>query len=496
MDRICRFGHVDVLKPAFFAGGQTISYGRFANDIDALVIWLANQGVAEGQRLGIYMRHPYWAWACLLAAMRMGLTHAVLTPNFREEIVAAGRFDVVLGEVDDGLTPDLVSRTIFFSPKNMEPLTEQTGGVLAEYLRIAPRVESGLSGHLIFTSGTTGKPKAVLLSPDTLLKRVEGVLKSQSLTADTRLLSMLGMDTIGGLRYPLATWRAGGCVMYGLPLPGKMKLGNIPYLRSNLLLTSPPRLRALLNRTPKLWGGRDDRRIIVVGSRLPVLLRNAALVHACCRVSIVYGATETGSIAVGEAGLLDRHPGAVGFAVDGACVQIVDQEGRPRQAGEKGIVRTRTTQMVSRYEGEPECNPEDVFRDGWFYPGDEGVLFQDGLLAITGRISEVLNIEGLKVSLLDCESKLEKMPEIEDVCATVLRLDVGDRLILAVVCAETVDLRELSQKIRVCLPVGGSHIVLRVPAIPRNARGKLERNLLAEKLLKLYRRSRATLSMV
>lgn len=480
---VCRFGHVDASRTAVIIAGQKISYGRFTADIDDLVVWLGGQGLSGGQRIGIFLRHPYWAWVCLLAAMRMGLTHAILTYRFREETAAAGLFDVVLGEFEGVDLFDSVRRILVFSPQGMAPFAEQAEFFAPERRCAAPQALAG-SRHLILTSGTTGKPKAVSLDDEMLRNRVALVQSSQGLTADTRLLPLLGMDTIAGFRYPLATWQAGGCVLFGVPIPGKMKFGQLPYLPCNLLLTAPARLRELLGKSLKPWQGRAERKIIVVGSRLPILVRDEALAHACHRISMVYGATETGSIAIGDAGLLDRHPGAVGFVVDCASLQIVDRTGHPRPPGEKGIVRTRTPLMVTGYEGGPEGQPDAVSCDGWFYPGDQGVLFEDGLLAITGRLTESLNIGGLKISLVDFEAVLEKLPEVQDACATVLRLDTGDRLALAVVCDQAVDLAALSQKIRALLPVRRSFIMLRVPRIPRNDRGKIERNALAEKLLK------------
>jgi acyl-coenzyme A synthetase/AMP-(fatty) acid ligase len=146
--------------------------------------------------------------------------------------------------------------------------------------------------------------------------------------------------------------------------------------------------------------------------------------------------------------------------------------------------------MVLGYGGDLESKPDDVFRDGWFYPGDQGVLFEDGLLAITGRVSETLNIGGLKISLLDFEAELVKLPEIKDACAIVLQLDSGDRLALAVVCDEAVDLQALEQQITSRLPVRVQYELLCVPNIPRNAMGKIPRNAFAEKLSEWYQRKK------
>ena len=479
MNSISQFAHVDATRTAVMIGGERISYGRFTADIEGVVAWLTHQGLSAGQRIGIFLRHSYWAWVCHLAVLRMGLTHATLTQKFREQAAAVGLFDVALGEFEGVDGSGVARRMMLFPPQNMAPFAEQVTVTGPDRGYADPQKEAN-ARRLMFTSGTTGKPKVVSLNTEILRSRVLFKQRCQGFTADTRLFSLMGMDTIPGFCFPLSAWQAGGCVLLGL----------LPHGQSNVLLAGSPRLQKLLSMNPKPWDGRAARKIIVGGSRLPIPVRNEALARACHQLTLIYGASETAMIATGDSSLLDRHPGAVGFVVDCADVQIVDQEGRSRPPGQKGIVRTRSTHMVLGYGGDLESKPDDAFADGWFYPGDQGVLFEDGLLAITGRISETLNIGGMKISLLDFEAELVKLPDIKDACAIVLHLDSGDRLALAVVCDDAVDLQALSQQITPRLPIRVKCELLRVPNIPRNSMGKIPRNALAEKLSELYRRKK------
>jgi len=488
MDPISQFAHVDASRAAVIIAGEEISYGRFAADIEGVVTWLIHQGVSAGQRVGIFLRQSYWGWVCNLAALRMGLIQATLTQKFREQVAETGLFDVALCESEGALGSEVARRVIVFSPQSMAPFAEQVGVAAPERRYADPQAEAGAK-RLTLTSGTTGKPKVVSLNTDIQRSRVLFLQRCLRLTADTRLSSLMGKDTQAGFSYPLATWQAGGCVLLGLPVPGSVKIGHLPHGQSNLLLVAPGRLPKLLSMDPNPWDGRAARKIIVAGGRLPIPVRDEALARACHQISIHYAATETGIITIGDVSLLDRHPGAVGFVVDGASIEIVDREGRPKPSGQEGIVRTRTSHMVLGYGGDSESKPDDVFRDGWFYPGDRGVLFEDGLLAITGRISETLNIGGRKISLLDLEAELVKLPEIKDACVIVLKLDAGDRLALAVVCDETVDLQALSQQITPRLPVRMQYSLIRVPKIPRNAMGKIPRNALAKRLSEFYQRN-------
>lgn len=488
MNPVTQFAHVDAARTAVLVAGQEMSYGRFAADIEGLVAWLTRQGVSAGQRVGIRLMQPYWSWVCHLAALRMGLVQTTLPHKFQEQAAATGPFDVALCESDGLVGPDVARKAIALPPLNMAPFAEQVSVAASDHPCGDPRAEAG-ARRLMLTSGTTGRPRVVSLSIDILRSRVLFKQRCQGFTADTRLLSLMGMDTMPGFCFPLAAWQAGGCVLLGLPIPGTVKIGNLPYGQSNVLLVAPARLQNLLGMDPSTWKEKASRRLIVGGSRLPVRVRDEALARMCGRISIIYGASETAMIATGDASLLNRHPGAVGFVVDCASVEIVDPEGRPKPPGQEGIVRTRTSHMVSGYGENPEGNPDGVFRDGWFYPGDQGVLFEDGLLAITGRVSETFNIGGTKVSLLGLDAELAGFPEIKDSCAVVLKLDAGDRLAFAVVCDEAVDLKALSQRIAARLPLRTQYILIRVPNIPRNAMGKLPRNEIAQTLTEFYQRN-------
>jgi len=489
MNPISQFAQVDAARTAVIIGRQEISYGRFEADIEGLVTWLTHQGLSAGQRVGIFLRQSYWAWVCHLAALRMGLTQAALTQEFREEAAATGLFDVALCESEGILGSDVARRVVVVPSQSMGPFAEQ-----AAERRHADLQAEASARRLTFTSGTTGKPKVVSLNPEMLHSRASFLQRYEGLTADTRLFELMGIDTQGGFSHSLATWHAGGCVLLGVPVPGSLKIRHLPHGQSNVLMSAPRRLQNLLGMDPKPWDGRAARKIFVGGGRLPIQVRDEALARACHQISVFYSATETGLTAIGDASLLDRHPGAVGFVVDSVSVEIVDQEGRPRPPGQEGIVRSRTPHMVLGYGENLESKPDDAFRDGWFYPGDQGVMLEDGLLVITGRISETLNIGGLKFPLVDFEAELAKFPEIKDGCAVVLKLDVGDHLALAVVCDKGVDLQALSQQITPRLPVQVKFTLVRVPYIPRNAMGKIPRHALAKKLTEIYQRNIAASS--
>ena len=485
MSPITHFTHVDPVRTAIVLGEQKISFSRFANDIDEMSLWLSRQGVSTGQRLGIFPDEYYRTWVATLAAIRLGLTSAILTRNFRHEIAASGTLDAMLVSSGSAISAKLARKTIEFPPQSGAALSEQAEITATVPHHRDPQTEDQ-ARRLLFTSGTTGKPKCVLWDMEMLKKRVSLLHASQRVNADTRLITLLGMDTTGGFRYPLAVWQAGGCVIGGQPIGGAAKaLGFTRPLfeQCNLLIASPQRLEKVCHNFSQPWKGREGRVTVVAGGRLARVLRDQALAIVCSKISIAYGATETGSIASGDSSLIERHSGAVGFVVDGAKVEIVDAEGSPSPRGVSGRVRMQTTYMVQKYEGTERPDFEGVFHHGWFYPGDHGVLFADGLLAIEGRGADIVNIGGGKFSLSELEVSLSRLPAVQDIGAVVLKSETGDELTFAAEFDSATDMRALSQQIAARLPVVTRFKLVRVKKIPRNAMGKIARHALTVQLM-------------
>jgi len=254
------------------------------------------------------------------------------------------------------------------------------------------------------------------------------------------------------------------------------------FTESNLAMTSPVALQTLLDAESKDTNRNVERVIAVAGGRLPASLRDRALERLCRRILLVYGSTEVGGIAEGDASLIDRHPGAVGFVRAGATLQVIDAAGNPVPAGVNGIVRVRSDSMATGYVNDPDIT-EKFFRDGWFYPGDQGVVFDDGLVAITGRVSEILNLGGVKVSPDVIETLVASLPKVRDVCALAVPNRQGvERLVIVVVCDDAVDMKALRAGIKKRLARPRQFLLARVPNIPRNTMGKIPRPRLAAQI--------------
>jgi acyl-CoA synthetase (AMP-forming)/AMP-acid ligase II len=201
----------------------------------------------------------------------------------------------------------------------------------------------------------------------------------------------------------------------------------------------------------------------------------------CSHLVSVYGSTEASITATAPVHEIDRMAGAVGYLTPGVRAQIVDRDGVVQPPGHEGLLRIRSEFAVDRYLGEPPGS-ERVFRDGWFQPGDIATLDAEGLLAITGRDKNVLNLGGDKISPEVIEAAVGEFPGIAEVAVTSLPNAVGNHEIVAIVVGNgEIDLKALGHHCaeRLSPQFVPAHFAM-TDRLPRNDMGKIDRPQLTE----------------
>lgn len=210
-----------------------------------------------------------------------------------------------------------------------------------------------------------------------------------------------------------------------------------------------------------------------VGSLPPLSLISALRSVSGARILNFYGSTECGTVAIGDAEA--AAAGAVGLVVEGMEVEVVDGAGATLSSGTSGVIRTRHEFLSPAYFP-PGLDQRDAIRDGWFYPGDLGVLTRDGHLLLEGRSAELINAGGVKIDPARIDSALLVLDGVVD--GAVAALDIGAGAVgvgVALVVDDDFDLESVIAPVTAsCQGVKPSAIV-RVESIPRNAMGKVVR---------------------
>jgi malonyl-CoA/methylmalonyl-CoA synthetase len=340
---------------------------------------------------------------------------------------------------------------------------------------------------MLYTSGTTGRPKGVRLSHAAVAATVAALEDAWRWRADDRLLHVLPLHHTHGLIVAaLGTLWAGAEARF-LPFEAAAAweaLGDVtvfmavPTIYAKLMdafRAAPPEARAR-------WAAHAARlRLFTSGSAaLPASLLEEFRAATGQTILERYGMTEIG-MALSNRYDGPRVPGAVGVPLPGVEVDVVGDDGRAAREGEPGELRVRSTQMFSGYHGDDAATAASFDAEGRFRTGDTGARDADGVVRILGRTSvDIIKSAGYKLSALEIEAALREHPKVAEVAVIgVPDTTWGEVVTACVVARAALSLDELVDFARDRLaPYKVPRALRVVDALPRNAMGKVQKKLL------------------
>jgi malonyl-CoA/methylmalonyl-CoA synthetase len=354
-----------------------------------------------------------------------------------------------------------------------------------------PDVTSDRRAMILYTSGTTNRPKGVVTTHATIAVQIKTLVEAWAWQTDDRILLCLPLHHVHGIINVVscALWSGAACEM--LPrfdanaVWERISGGNmtlfmaVPTIYVKLIAAweaATPKRRAALSQAC------DNLRLMVSGSAaLPVGTLERWTEISGHTLLERYGMTEIG-MALSNPLHGQRVPGCVGSPLPGVELRLVDEQGQPVAPGTPGGIEVRGPSVFAEYWGKPGAT-RDAFRDGWFCTGDTAVV-ENGVYRILGRTSiEILKTGGHKVSALEIEEALRAHPAVAE-CAVVGVLDAewGERVAAAVVLKSggDIDLASLRSWAKDFLaPHKVPSRLLVLDALPRNAMGKVTKPAVA-----------------
>jgi acyl-coenzyme A synthetase/AMP-(fatty) acid ligase len=252
--------------------------------------------------------------------------------------------------------------------------------------------------------------------------------------------------------------------------------------RAEWLAASPATLRGLVEgRRSGASRMRSLEVVEAVGSVMPAVLAGRVRSELCANLYANYGSTETGTIASGPLQDSADLPGGTSRLLEGVVVESLGDDDRPLPRGSTGRLRVRTPGMAHRYEGDDAAS-ERAFRDGWFLPGDLGAVTGDSILVVTGRIDDLINVGGNKISPQVIEDALLRVPGVTDAAAVGIRDASGCTGIGVAIVADDratpAALDDACKRLRYMAPSR----ILRLDELPRNENGKVDREDIARRM--------------
>jgi acyl-coenzyme A synthetase/AMP-(fatty) acid ligase len=291
-------------------------------------------------------------------------------------------------------------------------------------------------------------------------------------------MSLLDASTVSGFFTFYAS------VAEGRPYlaPGTMA-ENITLLKRNSIKsikTSPTQVAELVRQLDAT----DDRlpsirAAQIAGSVLPPTLARRLRARTSCEIFNMYGSTEIGTVSARYTDSDD--PFDAGLPTLDSIIEIVDETDQPVPVGELGRVRCKRPLMSEEYFHDPDASAAS-FKDGWFYPGDYGIIQPDGTLALRGRESEFINAGGVKLDPVQLDLFAVSLPQVTDACGFGFLDTFGLQQVgLALVTPPDADGKAIAAALQNAFGPAAPRIIVRVDEIPRNAMGKPLRTAFGER---------------
>jgi acyl-CoA synthetase (AMP-forming)/AMP-acid ligase II len=458
----------DPARAAVVIDGQTITYGDLAVAVEQCAAGLAANGLA-GSRVAVVDTASLLSIATLLGAARIGAAAALMNPaltpgELRDLLKSADCADVgVAGESYAGRLLDAGAQALTAA----DLLVDE-----GESVPPAERVDD-VEALVLFTSGTTGLPKAIGITHGQLTRRISGVAAPfRADAAPTVGLMSVPYFHVGGAIGLLGNLYAGNTYVILNRFDAGEWLRLVQKHRATTTFMVPTMLQRILDHPD--FGHTDLSSVAAIAygaAAAPIaLVRRAMAAMPKVAFANVFGQTETLG-AYTTLGPDDHHDpnrvGSVGRPLPGVEVRVVDpDDGRDVEPGTVGELWVRTSQHVG---------------EGWLHTGDLARQDPDGYIYPSGRLKDTINRGGEKFGPIEVEDALRSHPAVSDVAvAGIADEEMGQRVGAAVVTRGPVTLDELRSHCRELIAYFKLPERLKiVDDIPYTETGKVNRRQLA-----------------
>ena len=472
-------------------GGPVVHYDELAQASARIAHALVHAGCRPGDRVAVQADKHWHVVALYLACLRAGLVYLPLNTGYQRSELHYF-FDDAKPRVIV-CRPEALGMVATLAADATVLTVDARGGELLDRAQGEPsRFETAVSrpddlAAILYTSGTTGRSKGASLTHRNLASNALALVETWAFTRGDVLLHALPIYHVHGLFVAIHCALLSGARILWLPkfdaaevielLPGATVMMGVPTFYTRLLAQPEFAREACRN-----------VRLFISGSA-PLLPETFEAFRERTGQPILerYGMTETGMITSNPlAGV--RAAGTVGRPLPGIAVRVVDQNGEPCAAGAIGNVQVRGPNVFAGYWRMPDKTRDEFTVDGWFHTGDVGEWVAEGeakdYLRLVGRAKDMIISGGLNVYPKEIEERIDALPGVvESAVIGVPDPDFGEAVTAVVVAApghavdEAAVIGALRGEIATFKVPKRVHVVTE---LPRNAMGKVQKNLLRE----------------
>jgi long-chain acyl-CoA synthetase len=408
-------------KPALIDEAETVTWSELDALVDQAAAGFRAAGVAAGERIGILVPNSVEFAAAYFGALRGGfvavpLNTAYTAPELRHQVADAAVRLVVTDDDHRALLPDLSEEALVVVGAGAG-----TWNALLEAGRAAPgeQRDDGAGGEdlavLLYTSGTSGRPRGAMLSHRALLANLDQLLAIEPpvVDADDRVLLVLPLFHIYGLNTGLglvAMVGATGVLARRFDPEETLALVHDQHVTS--IVGAPPMYVAWAS-LPHLGESLASVRLALSGAApLPNAVLNAVLEASGRHIFEGYGLTETAPVLTSTLCSPIAKPGSVGRPVPGVEVKILDDSEEEVDEHDPGELLVRGANLFSGYWPDGSDGPDE---EGWFRTGDIAYADAEGDLYLVDRARELILVSGFNVYPREVEDVLRTHRDVEEV---------------------------------------------------------------------------------
>ncbi len=491
-----RFPHDDGAPAMVLPGGRLYTYGQLKAESARYARLLTSLGAQPGDRIAVQVEKSASAVFLYLGALRAGCVFLPMNPAYQ-----SGELAHLLGDAQphvfvvrpQGAVQGRALAAAAGVPHVLELDDDGEGELARAAARQLPRsaiVQRSADdlAAILYTSGTTGRPKGAMLTHRNLGVGVSTLHRSWAFEPGDVLLHILPIYHFHGLFVALhcALWN-GSAIRFE---PRFDAARAVALLSASTVCMGVPTHYVRMLAQPGLDADACRGMRLFVSGSAPLLADTFGAFQQRTGHTILerYGMTEGGMFASnpyrGE-----RRCATVGGALPGVSLRVVDAEGALAAPGETGQIQVKGDNVFAGYWRLPEKTAEEHTADGFFKTGDLGRLSEDGYLTIVGRDKDLIISGGLNVYPKEIEEVIDALPGVrESAVIGLAHPDFGEAVVAVVVRDTSIDCMAVPQAADVVQAVKSGLAAFKVPKavhfveeLPRNAMGKVQKKLLRER---------------